>query len=560
MKKTFIIFCLGLLAISCDQSLLDIPQQGVESEDSFYKTDEDCESALAATYQVWKRLYCGGTNLYSDNGWNEIQSGITYFNAFWFKCCMADEINSGCDRNKNREMSDITECCITPSNGWVESYYMLLYKTIYMANIVISKFNASDSAVKARDIAEAKFIRAFCYYDLITLWGEVPLVDRVLATAEEQQIAVSAENELWAFVEKDLADAIESGSLTSKSGLNDKSMGRISKEAARTLLAKCYLWQEKYEDARDQLEAVINSGLFGLEDDVKDFYHKKGNSSKEYILEMICHEDPANYSGQGGWYGIMANWMFAYLFKAGPEAASHYNFASKMGYASFHPTKSLYDAYVAEEGVNGWRLTRDIVPITEINKMNVAAIADNELYSNEGYMRLKWLVTADDEVDVTLFYGYSGNTPVYRYADVLLMMSEVSLKCGNTSDAEKYLNMVRTRAHLPNKSGITMEDIKTERRLELSMEGHRFQDLKRWGDAPTVLADKGRKISMLQIIHDAGNPLKTAEDFYNDKTKYTVRYIDNERSDAGWQDRDLNLPFPESEILVNRALVQKQGY
>lgn len=106
-----------------------------------------------------------------------------------------------------------------------------------------------------------------------------------------------------------------------------------------------------------------------------------------------------------------------------------------------------------------------------------------------------------------------------------------------------------------------MDDLKLERRLELAMEAVRFQDLIRWGDAPIVLADKGKKLPNFLIVPKEGNDLTTAKGIYNAQYDTSVSYTENERELAGWTpNRDELLPYPENEIEVNPNIVQNPGY
>ena len=220
---------LGLMAgvisfTSCDVDLLDIPQQGVTNEEAFYKTDQDCEEAIAAVYRSWRTAFSGGH-----------RGASQYANGFFVKNLLADDFNTGGSR------SEIFESAAMPTNGWIETYYKDLYTTIYLCNLVIEKFNSEDSVIKARNIAEAKFYRALCYFELTTLWGNPPLVDRVLKNSEEYKVSNSTREKLWEFIETDLTEAINSGVLTSKTSVDDKDgCTRATLEAAKTLLGKSY--------------------------------------------------------------------------------------------------------------------------------------------------------------------------------------------------------------------------------------------------------------------------------------------------------------------------------
>ena len=545
---------LGLMAgvisfASCDVDLLDIPQQGVTSEETFYKTDQDCEEALAAVYRSWRTAFSGG------------HSGASqYANGFFLKNLLGDDFNTGGSRSDQTYAQEIYEIAVLPTNGWIEAYYKDLYATIYLCNLVIEKFNPEESSIKARYIAEAKFYRALCYFELTTLWGNPPLVDRVLKNSDEYKVPNSTREKLREFIEKDLSEAIDSGALTSKASVDDKDgCTRATLEAAKTLLGKSYLYQQKYADAKVLLKDVIDSGKYDLEDDINVFYHTAGNGSKEYVLEWTRHYDTSNMYAQGGWYGILANWAFGYGFIAGPESSSHFKFNATSGYSYFNPTKSLYEAFVAEEGVDGYRVNSWIRTFEEVVSMNIGINATANRYGNEGLFRLKWLASLDDE-NVSYWSGNQSCTPVIRYADVLLMMAECCIQTGDP-DADVYLNKVRARAKLPAKSNVTMEDLKLERRLELAMEAIRFQDLIRWGDAASVLVNKGKQLPTFHIVPDPNNDLTTAEGIYNAQYETSVSYTDNERNLAGWTpNRDELLPYPENEIEVNPNIKQNPGY
>ena len=149
MKRKYILS--GLLACAltfsaCDVDLLDIPQKGVENEENYYQTDDQCESAIAAVYASWR-------NAYSGRG----EKASQYANGFFLKNFLADDFNSGGARSDQVYAQEIYESAIVATNGWVENYYKRLYATIYLANLVIERFDAAESEVKARNIAEAKF-------------------------------------------------------------------------------------------------------------------------------------------------------------------------------------------------------------------------------------------------------------------------------------------------------------------------------------------------------------------------------------------------------------------
>lgn len=307
------LFSLLFIFSSCNESLLDIPQMATKSEDNFYKTDDNAEAAVTAVYSAWRVASCG-------NSW-----AITYNCGFLLKNMLADEMRfGGSSRLDNTGLQECSESIITTTNEPIRYYYQSLYKVIYLCNIMMEKFDASESRVKARAIAEAKFFRAYCNFELVTLWGTAPLVDHVL-TPSEYETPNSTVDALWAFIEEDLNVAISSGTLPSKTSIDDRNTGfRITKETANAYLGRAllYLYQGKYS-----------------------------------------------------------------------EAESHFDFMPAQGYGFFHPTKSLYDAFVAEEGEEGYRLNNSVLTWDKVVAMNIYATQNRSLYGHEGYFRLKWLAT-----------------------------------------------------------------------------------------------------------------------------------------------------------------------
>ena len=538
------IFVLGSFA----QSLRDIPQQGVSSESDSYITDDDALKAIAAVYEEWKITETGMFD------WSTM-----YGNGFMVRNYLSDDLASGGSRSDQPAWQEFNESTITASNPIVTKYYEHLYALIYKANLVISKFDEKESDIKKRAIAEAYFFRAYAHYQLVNLWGTPPIVDHCL-TPSEYECENSTTEALYAQIEKDYKAAIDANILPSKSGINDP-LGpiRVTKEAAQAFYGQALLQQKKYTEAKSQFDKVIKSNLYELESDISKFFHTAGNNSKEYILEANRHYDTNNMAGnvQHGMYAILWNWAFGYGLFPGPDASKYFKF-NAIGYSNGNVTKNLYDAFVAEEGKEGYRLVNNIKTWDQVVAMNVYTNTNMSFYMNEGLFRFKWLPSVDDE-NVQYWTGSLATTPLMRYADVLLMMAECCVMTDGGGDT--YLNEVRTRAKLPTKKGITLEDVKTERRLELALEGIRYFDLLRWGDAPKALADKGKKLATLRI-----KPLQEVDGtdiqgIYNAKYELNVEYIDNEKSLAGFTvGRDELLPFPESELQVNKKLRQNPGY
>ena len=533
MKKIFkiasLLLAVAMISQACSEKLLDIPQQGVQSEDNSYITDDDCMSAVAAMYSMWRSVWSGcGYRL----------ATIAYPNMFWAKNLLGDDITTNA-----RIESELANMAATVSNQWVEAIYNGLYKLVYYSNIITDKFT-DESETKARAIAEAKFFKALSYYELITLWGQVPLVDHVLAP-EEYEIGPSDYATLWKFVEDNLNEAINSKALPSKKNIDDKDANvRITLEAAYAVLGKVYLTEEKFSDAQAAFKKVIDSHLYGLIPNIEDLYHTQANFCREYIFENVRKWDTANlyYMDEGksavqdGWYGLQENWPFPYCFET--DGTQTYPFVDQMGWGDMNPTRKIYDAFVAEEGPSSRRRLASCLVVDDLPSFGVVYTSGASWGGNEGVFRFKWLMNQEDEI-WNAWTGRLNNTPCMRYADVLLMMAEACVR-GGGGNADQYVNEVRERVGLPAKSGVTFEDVKKERQLELCFEAVRFQDLKRWGDLSKELADKGKK---LPTFMPGG----------------IVQYADNPDPAAGYQDHDQLLPFPLVELQTNKAMKDHQN-
>ena len=217
-------------AASCTDRL-DIPQKGVLDYSTYYQTDAQADEAANALY---------------------IQLKSTYYNYTMLKNLMSDDVwAGGGGRNDNADLEGCNEFSYGTDQQFILGVWEAYYQLIYKANVILSHV-APDSPVKNRSIAEAKFFRAFAYFDLVILWGDVPLVDHELSSSE-YQIPRSPKAEIWALIEQDLTEAIESGALVEKAGKDDNSVWRVTKQVAQTMLGKAYLWQEKYVDAAKQI-------------------------------------------------------------------------------------------------------------------------------------------------------------------------------------------------------------------------------------------------------------------------------------------------------------------
>ena len=476
MKKNIIYIALLAVASlgfsSCD-SELDIEKHGnLGSMDDFYTTDENTMQATASLYTEMRGLY---------------------YNWFFTKNLISDDVwCGGGSRGDNGEMEKLNEYTFGTDHSMVQGLYSGLYGVIYKANLIIDK-TQGESAVMKRAIAEAKIFRAWAHFELVTLFGTAPVVDHLLDPSEYRQ-ANSEPAALWALVESDLTEAINSGTLPSKSDANDQETGiRATKEFAQALLGKAYLFQGKNSEAASMLDNVISSNKYALFTGGYDLqFHAAYNNNCESLFELQKRYDTEQMWNQMDMFFIMQGWRTSVLNYSGQAA----NELAQGMYGFMNPRKSLYDAFVAWEGANGYRLNKSVLTYDQVSNYGVTLQTGQYLYGSEGYFMWKNQAFKEDCVSDMSFFQAAQYTDlkVMRYAEVLLLAAEANLNAGNTAKALDYINQVRTRAQEAPLTSVTLSDIKTEKRLELCNEAVRFQDLVRWGDAETAMAQQGKEI------------------------------------------------------------------
>ena len=521
MKKNIIYIALVALMsmtyVSCS-SELDIEKHGnMGSMDTYYTTDENINSASASLYL-------------------EVRSN--YFTWYFLKNLLSDDVwCGGGQRGDNGEMEKLNEYNFDTNHGSVEGVYSGLYSIIYKANLIID-MTQGETAVMKRAINEAKVFRAWAHFELVTLWGTAPKVDHLLTPGEYRQ-ANGTPADTWAFIEQDLTEAIASGTLPSKNSVNDEETGiRITKETAQAFLGKAYLFQGKYSEAASMLDNVINSGKYALfTGDYDAQFHAAANNNCESVFELQKRYDTEQMWNQFDMTFLMQGWRSDKLKYKGDAA----KLIATGTYGFCNPRKSLYDAFVAWEGADGYRLNKTIWTYPQLNDFGVTISGSNAVYGNEGYFYWKGQSLKDDVItDMTYFQGGQYiNLKIMRYAEVLLMAAEANLQAGKNDKALQYINEVRTRAQETPLTSVTLNDIKTEKRLELCLECIRYQDLVRWGDAKSVMGDQGKEIPA----------------FTTDGIQWNWQ-----NTTYGFQDKNYLLPIPLKELELNPNMVQNPGW
>ena len=208
---------LSINFVSCEDKL-DIQKHGnLGSMDDFYTNDENVMQATASLYTEMRDIY---------------------YNWFLTLNLLSDDLYAGGgSRGDNGEMEKLNEYTFDSDHSMIQSLYSGLYGVIYKANLIIDKVEG-ETAVAKRAINEAKVFRAWAHFELVTLWGTAPVVDHLLEPGEYRK-PNSDPSETWALVESDLTEAINSGTLPSKTSASDEETGiRITKETAQAFLGK----------------------------------------------------------------------------------------------------------------------------------------------------------------------------------------------------------------------------------------------------------------------------------------------------------------------------------
>jgi len=522
--KYFILSILtAVLALSSCSKLLDIPRKAAIDYDTYYKTDEEIESAAIT--------------MYSDvRGW--------YYNVMLVKNILSDDyFAGGAAHGDNAQMDALGEFGFNSESEQIQGSFSGYYGLIYHANVVIGHINPEQSKAAARAVAEAHLFRGWAYFELTTLWGNPPIVDHELSPSEYAKGNGSTED-LWKLVEDDLTYAINSGALAHKTSLNDNTCWRVTEEFAKALLGKAYLWmawalddKSYYQKSATQLDAVVNSNLYDLwtGGPYGDMRHQAYKMNCEDLFESIRVNDPDNSGDNFDFYGAMVSWR-----SSGGEMTIPENVAGTGGWGFMVPTEELLEAFQTwEKGPNSYRRTETLKTYDELKAMGVQW---NTVTLSTGIFNWKGRFLTED---LSFYAMINYKNPLWmRFAEVLLLGAEANFEAGNTDLALTYINRIRTRAKLPDLSAgeLNLDAIKMEKRLELCGEGQRYQDILRWGDA-------------YDLLKEAGKVYPTME------TNGIVKYVPTGRSEYGFKKgKHERLPYPYTETMLNKVIQQNPNY
>lgn len=283
----------------CSDFLDEKPQGNTGTTENFYKNKEDIEYALTAAYA-------------------NLQNGSMYKEAMVLMTDVrSDDLGSFANTggNAGREYS-IKIFTAQSDNQIFRNVWQKTYETIYRCNNVVAHIDVvNDSKLKLQYEAEARFIRALCYFNIIRFWGDAPLILQPMTASEVAQCERNKVTDIYTAIETDLLFASDINNLSKK--FSGKSLGRASSLAAKALLGKVYLQEKKWQDAKKVLGELINTdnvGTHALLPDITDVFSTapvQGSSAadfknytgwspqamnKEILFEVLFNKD---ISGEG---------------------------------------------------------------------------------------------------------------------------------------------------------------------------------------------------------------------------------------------------------------------
>lgn len=450
---TLVIF----IATGCDKFLETDPLFTQDAE-NYFTNPQDYDLALIGAYDLLQGSFM--------NIWiGEIASD--------------NSIAGGESVTDTKGLHEIDEMTHGAVNTELRSVFRWNYAGVTRTNYLLENKDNIDFPGKDQIIAEAQFLRAYYYFQLVKYFGDVPLiVDKRLGVDEVAQLNRTPASTVYEQIEIDLIESSQVLDWT------NSVKGRVTKGAALALLGKVYLYQNKFSESVSTFDQVIESGNYALITDYNALFSvgNEGHSETVFAIE---------YSGlEGGSYGCL-------ICLEGNAAPGFHGIRQYDGPVygdgnSYNlPTQDLYNAF------NSTDLRRD-ASILDIDAFVNSQSNPSEInyaigggghtgYYNNKYIKRQGEIGLPDN-DLTSPVNYI----VIRYADVLLMAAEANSENGNSVKAQTYLNEVRTRAGLGSLSSTgdnLTRAIWQERRLELSGEGHRFFDLVRTGQAATEITN-----------------------------------------------------------------------
>ena len=452
ITKYILILVIGTMLIGCDSYLEEEPK-AITSPDTFFNTIEEFELAIVGLYDTWAQNYLhGNIGLYrfTENG--------------------ADIV--GPNRNFGQvepimsySLSESSINAISQGAGAPLSWQGL-YSIILNSNTILSKLELNDVISQAnKDVIEAEtlFHRAYAYYYLTNLWGDVPYYRKNLPISEIQVLPRTDKKTIRDEILVDLQKA----QVSLPSSINSDNFGKVSKWVAATVMVKIYLIQNKWQQARDKSLEIINDSPHKLLDEYASVFRLNNEYNEEIIWSIDFAKDVHGN-----------NWVDHFT----PRIRDEPKESTKKAELSAALT-------ARNEGFTGYGLAialPDFVKKFPLDDLRRASNITTEYLGYElnfAYITKRWNL---DQINSPRG-NHADNKLIFRLADVYLMAAEAENELNGPTSAYQYINKVRERAFEPDQplSGLSKDDFRLamydERKWELAAEGERRMDLIRWG-------------------------------------------------------------------------------
>jgi tetratricopeptide (TPR) repeat protein len=446
---------IGLIAAaifaSCTKQL-DITPEGSPSAQNFWKTKEDAVKAEAGMYENYNSEDFYGRGM------------------FWF-INASDDMVTGRNKPEGDNIKDFNRSYI--GGGYTESQWSLRYATIKRANDIITNVPgiSMDENLKKQIIGDAYFNAGLVYFQLAANYGNdkagVPIIkpdsDPAVAVPRAQNV-----NENYDYIISLFLQAADNLPLFSTMNVVD--YGKAHKTAAWAYLSKVYLYKKDYANAAKYADMVISSGQHDLvQTSFADVFKASNNWSKEYIWSVVCTPN----GGGTGWGSKLPGVMLT------NKAWGLYN-----GWGYYLPTRELYDSY---EAGDERREATILKPGDKFMFFGAERSFTKDAGATSNYQFKKYMEPFTYASPIPTHVNPNGdngttdlNMPLMRYAEVLLIKAEAAISLSGAGAGDAELNKIRLRAKLAAKSGMTIADLKRERRNELAGEwADRHRDLVR---------------------------------------------------------------------------------
>lgn len=451
MKKIILTFSLFAL-FSCTEDFLEIPLEDRTPAEEFFVSEEDATQAVNAIYN------------------HQLEWLTSAFAPLAITQITSDDSDKGSNPGDAAFLNDFSNFTFNSSAFILNDYWTGQFRGVNLANQVLTNVPAieMDENLKARLLAEAKFFRAYHYFNLVRTFGGVPIYDGLPADGL-YNIPRNTKEEVYAFIKKDLTEAAEV--LPASYGADQ--LGRVTQGAAKGILAKVHMYNSEWPEVLQLTQEIMGMG-YSLYDDYYQLFRWQNEYNSEIIFEIQSTADGncESSSQYGQVQGVRAQFGWGF------------NSPSEDLVAAYEENDVRKDATILFVG----ETTPEGDLITAGNDPSNPTRYNQKIYvSSENYRRNNCVENADS------------NIIILRYAEVLLMNAEANLELGNYDAALESLNEVRNRAKLDDLTFESEQQLRSaiwhERRVELAQEGDRFFDLVRQGRAAEIFQALGKQFT-----------------------------------------------------------------